>query len=152
LTELAEKKDSIFKRYENMTPLTVLLVFMVFIVLMQLIGSVNDGGIRYPTFIAPVNIFNIFMQVAVLAALALICFCSFETYRTSKALYWQVYDLYGRVGYIQGYFMPDGQFAKTIDRLDAGVRDIYDAMPNKDADHLMIKRLTRPRLPEFPQK
>jgi ribose/xylose/arabinose/galactoside ABC-type transport system permease subunit len=62
---LTEKKDSVFKRYENLTPLTVLLVFAVVIVLMQIILSMSDGNLRYPTFIAPVNLLNILMQVAV---------------------------------------------------------------------------------------
>ena len=62
---MTDKKISIFKRHENMTPLTVLLVFMAFVVLMQLIGSLRYGQIRYPTFISPVNLLNILMQVSV---------------------------------------------------------------------------------------
>ena len=43
----------------------VLLIFALIIVLMQVIISLVNGQFRYPTFIAPVNLLNILMQVAV---------------------------------------------------------------------------------------
>lgn len=56
---------SFFKRHENMTSLTVLLVFIVIIVAIQLFST---GA--YPSFITPVNILNVFMQVSVIGILA----------------------------------------------------------------------------------
>jgi ribose/xylose/arabinose/galactoside ABC-type transport system permease subunit len=54
--------ESLFKRHENLTVLTIFLSFVVIIVLLQLIAS--DFS-KYPTFISPVNILNILQQVAV---------------------------------------------------------------------------------------
>jgi ribose/xylose/arabinose/galactoside ABC-type transport system permease subunit len=59
------KKESFFKRFENLTSLSVLIGFVVVIVLMQLFTSMRDGGLKYPTFITPVNLLNILMQVAI---------------------------------------------------------------------------------------
>lgn len=58
-------KQSWFKRHENATPLTVLLCFAVAIVIMQLITSGARGDVEYPSFITPVNLLNILMQIAV---------------------------------------------------------------------------------------
>ena len=57
-----QAKDSLFKRYENLTVLSIFACFVVIIVLLQLIMT---GGSRFPTFISPVNIVNILQQVAV---------------------------------------------------------------------------------------
>ncbi len=55
-------KESLFKRHENLTVLSIFVSFVAIIVLIQLISS---GGTEYPTFISPVNILNILQQVAV---------------------------------------------------------------------------------------
>ena len=55
-------KESLFKRYENLTVLSIFASFVVIIVLLQLITT---GGSRFPTFISPINIVNILQQVAV---------------------------------------------------------------------------------------
>jgi ribose transport system permease protein len=55
-------KESLFKRYENLTVLSIFASFVAIIVLVQLITT---GGSRFPTFISPVNILNILQQVAV---------------------------------------------------------------------------------------
>ncbi len=55
-------KESLFKRYENLTVLSIFVTFVAIIVLLQLIST---GGSKYPTFISPVNIANILQQVAV---------------------------------------------------------------------------------------
>lgn len=60
-----EKKASIFRRYENMTPFSILAGFAITIVLLQLITNAGQGTPKFPTFILPVNLFNIMMQVAV---------------------------------------------------------------------------------------
>ena len=54
--------DSLFKRYENLTVLSIFVGFVIIIVLWQLIMT---GGHRFPTFISPVNILNILQQVGV---------------------------------------------------------------------------------------
>ena len=54
--------ESLFKRYENLTVLSIFVSFVAIIVLLQLIAT---GGSRFPTFISPVNIVNILQQVAV---------------------------------------------------------------------------------------
>ncbi len=55
-------KESLFKRHENLTVLSIFAGFVVIIVLLQLIST---GGSKFPTFISPVNILNILQQVAV---------------------------------------------------------------------------------------
>jgi ribose/xylose/arabinose/galactoside ABC-type transport system permease subunit len=55
-------KESLFKRYENLTVLSIFASFVAIIVLVQLITT---GGSRFPTFISPINIVNILQQVAV---------------------------------------------------------------------------------------
>lgn len=54
--------ESLFKRHENLTVLSIFIGFVTIIVATQLISS---GGREYPTFISPVNILNILQQVAV---------------------------------------------------------------------------------------
>ena len=54
--------ESLFKRYENLTVLSIFVGFVVIIILWQLIMT---GGHRFPTFISPVNILNILQQVGV---------------------------------------------------------------------------------------
>lgn len=56
------RKESLFKRHENLTVLSIFVGFVVIVVALQLITT---GGSRFPTFISPVNIFNILQQVAV---------------------------------------------------------------------------------------
>jgi ribose/xylose/arabinose/galactoside ABC-type transport system permease subunit len=53
---------SVFKRYENLTVLSIFVAFVVIIVLLQLLMT---GGHRFPTFISPVNLLNILQQVGV---------------------------------------------------------------------------------------
>jgi ribose/xylose/arabinose/galactoside ABC-type transport system permease subunit len=53
---------SLFKRYENLTILSIFAGFVVVIVLLQLIMA---GGTKFPTFISPVNLLNILQQVGV---------------------------------------------------------------------------------------
>lgn len=60
-------KISLFKRYENMTPLSIFVGFIIVIVLTQL---VTQGTSRFPTFISPVNILNILQQVGVSGIIA----------------------------------------------------------------------------------
>lgn len=55
-------KESLFKRYENLTVLSIFASFVAIIVLLQLVST---GGTKFPTFISPVNILNILQQVAV---------------------------------------------------------------------------------------
>jgi ribose/xylose/arabinose/galactoside ABC-type transport system permease subunit len=55
-------KESLFKRYENLTVLSIFVSFVAIVVVIQLIST---GGSRFPTFISPVNIVNILQQVAV---------------------------------------------------------------------------------------
>ena len=62
LNTTLQVKESLFKRYENLTVLSIFATFVVIIVLVQLITT---GGSRFPTFISPVNIANILQQVAV---------------------------------------------------------------------------------------
>jgi ribose/xylose/arabinose/galactoside ABC-type transport system permease subunit len=55
-------RESLFKRYENLTVLSIFASFVAIIVVVQLIAT---GGSKFPTFISPVNIVNILQQVAV---------------------------------------------------------------------------------------
>jgi ribose/xylose/arabinose/galactoside ABC-type transport system permease subunit len=55
-------KTSLFKRHENLTPLSIFVGFIVIIVGLQL---VTQGFGKYPTFISPVNLLNILQQVGV---------------------------------------------------------------------------------------
>jgi ribose/xylose/arabinose/galactoside ABC-type transport system permease subunit len=55
-------KESLFKRHENLTVLSIFASFVAIIVVVQLITT---GGTRFPTFISPINIVNILQQVAV---------------------------------------------------------------------------------------
>jgi ribose/xylose/arabinose/galactoside ABC-type transport system permease subunit len=55
-------RESVFKRHENLTVLSIFVGFVVIIVLLQLIMT---GGHRFPTFISPVNLLNILQQVGV---------------------------------------------------------------------------------------
>ncbi len=55
-------KESLFKRYENLTVLSIFASFVALVVVIQLITT---GGTRFPTFISPINIVNILQQVAV---------------------------------------------------------------------------------------
>jgi ribose/xylose/arabinose/galactoside ABC-type transport system permease subunit len=55
-------RESLFKRHENLTVLSIFLGFAIIIVFLQLIMT---GGHRFPTFISPVNLLNILQQVGV---------------------------------------------------------------------------------------
>src|SRR5260370_30673301 len=55
-------RTSLFKRYENLTVLSIFAGFVLVIVLLQLIMG---GGAKFPTFITPVNLLNILQQVGV---------------------------------------------------------------------------------------
>jgi ribose/xylose/arabinose/galactoside ABC-type transport system permease subunit len=55
-------RESPFKRYENLTVLSIFIGFVIVIVILQLIMT---GGQRFPTFISPVNMLNILQQVGV---------------------------------------------------------------------------------------
>jgi ribose/xylose/arabinose/galactoside ABC-type transport system permease subunit len=54
--------ESIFKRHENLTVLSIFIGFVIVIVILQLIMW---GGQKFPTFITPVNLLNILQQVGV---------------------------------------------------------------------------------------
>lgn len=55
-------KTSLFKRHENLTPLSIFVGFIVIIIILQL---VTQGTSRFPTFISPVNLLNILQQIGV---------------------------------------------------------------------------------------
>jgi len=55
-------RPSLFKRYENLTVLSIFVGFVVIIVILQLFLT---GGTKFPTFISPVNLLNILQQVGV---------------------------------------------------------------------------------------
>src|ERR1700757_4605093 len=55
-------RTSLFKRYENLTVLSIFAGFVVVIVILQLFLT---GGAKFPTFISPVNLLNILQQVGV---------------------------------------------------------------------------------------
>jgi ribose/xylose/arabinose/galactoside ABC-type transport system permease subunit len=61
-------RESLFKRYENLTVLSIFAGFVVVIVVLQLIMT---GGHRFPTFISPVNMLNILQQVGVPGIIAI---------------------------------------------------------------------------------
>ena len=54
--------DSIFKRHENLTVLSIFVGFVIVTIILQLIMW---GGQKFPTFITPVNLLNILQQVGV---------------------------------------------------------------------------------------
>ena len=58
-------KESLFKRYENLTVFSIFASFVAIVVLVQLITT---GGSRFPTFISPINIANILQQEGKLLA------------------------------------------------------------------------------------
>ena len=66
MSQAVERKTvatpSLFKRHENLTPLSIFVGFVVIIVILQL---VTQGTHRFPTFISPVNLLNILQQVGV---------------------------------------------------------------------------------------
>src|SRR5580704_11726872 len=60
-------RTSLFKRYENLTVLSIFAGFVLVIVILQLIMG---GGTKFPTFISPVNLLNILQQVGVAGIVA----------------------------------------------------------------------------------
>jgi ribose/xylose/arabinose/galactoside ABC-type transport system permease subunit len=59
---MSREKTSLFKRHENLTPLSIFIAFIASIVILQLI---TQGASKYPTFVSPVNLLNILQQVGV---------------------------------------------------------------------------------------
>jgi len=57
-----QARESLFKRYQNLTVFSIFASFVAIVVLVQLVSS---GFARFPTFVSPVNIVNILQQVAV---------------------------------------------------------------------------------------
>ncbi|MDD3776200.1 MAG: ABC transporter permease [Actinomycetota bacterium] len=65
------KGFALFGRGENSTVLMITIFFFIAIVLIQVITSAVAGGVTYPSFISPVNLLNIFMQVAAVGIMAM---------------------------------------------------------------------------------
>lgn len=65
-----QKKRGLFKG-ENSTVLLMLICFIAAVVIIQLITSTMAGQTAYPTIIAPSNLLNIMMQVAVVGTCAM---------------------------------------------------------------------------------
>lgn len=57
-------------RGENSTVLLITVFFFISIVLIQLISSAVAGNVTYPSFLSPVNLLNIMMQVAAVGIMA----------------------------------------------------------------------------------
>jgi len=67
-----EKKGfALFGRGENSTVIMMLVFFFIAIILIQLIISAASGKVVYPSFISPVNLLNILMQVAAVGIMAM---------------------------------------------------------------------------------
>ncbi len=66
-----KKRVSIFGRGENSTVIMMLIFFAIAIILIQLITSAVAGKVVYPSFISPVNLLNILMQVAAVGIMAM---------------------------------------------------------------------------------
>ena len=65
------KKFALFGRGENSTVIMMLVFFFIAIVTAQLIIGAVSGEIEYPSFISPVNLMNILMQVAAVGMMAM---------------------------------------------------------------------------------
>jgi ribose/xylose/arabinose/galactoside ABC-type transport system permease subunit len=65
------KKFALFGRGENSTVIMMLVFFLIAIVVVQLIMGAVSGEFGYPTFISPVNLINILMQVAAVGMMAM---------------------------------------------------------------------------------
>jgi ribose/xylose/arabinose/galactoside ABC-type transport system permease subunit len=61
-SQVKPARESIFKRHENLTVLSIFVGFVILIIILQLIMW---GGQKFPTFITPVNLLNILQQVGV---------------------------------------------------------------------------------------
>jgi ribose/xylose/arabinose/galactoside ABC-type transport system permease subunit len=66
-----KKKFTLFGRGENSTVIMVMVGFFAIIVIVQLVISAAGGNVVYPTFISPVNLINIIMQVAAVGIMAM---------------------------------------------------------------------------------
>jgi len=65
MNDLTRKKGVFSRRGDMSTVVLISVAFAVLVVLIQLIsGLVNDGRMSYPSFISPLNLLNILMQVA----------------------------------------------------------------------------------------
>jgi ribose/xylose/arabinose/galactoside ABC-type transport system permease subunit len=58
------KKRLFSKRGDMFTVVLISIAFVVLVVLVQLISGIVNGKLEYPSFISPLNVLNIFMQVA----------------------------------------------------------------------------------------
>lgn len=65
------RKFVLFGKGENSTVLMILVFFFVAIVFVQLISGAAAGKVAYPSFISPVNLLNIIMQVAAVGIMAM---------------------------------------------------------------------------------
>lgn len=66
-----ERRRSLFGRGENSTVIMLLVGFFAAIVAVQLIMGAIGGKVGYPSFIAPVNLVNILMQVSAVGMMAM---------------------------------------------------------------------------------
>ncbi|MDD3520263.1 MAG: ABC transporter permease [Actinomycetota bacterium] len=66
-----KERRSLFGRGENSTVIMMLVFFFIAIILIQLITSAASGKVVYPSFISPVNLLNIIMQVAAVGIMAM---------------------------------------------------------------------------------
>jgi len=66
-----ERRRSIFGRGENSTVIMLLVGFFVAIVAIQMIMGAVGGKFGYPSFISPVNLVNILMQVSAVGMMAM---------------------------------------------------------------------------------
>ena len=66
-----KRKISLFGKGENSTVIMMLISFFIAIILIQLITSAVSGKVVYPSFISPVNLLNIIMQVAAVGIMAM---------------------------------------------------------------------------------
>jgi ribose/xylose/arabinose/galactoside ABC-type transport system permease subunit len=66
-----KKKFTLFGRGENSTVIMIMVGFFAIIVIVQLVMSATSGGVVYPSFVSPVNLINIIMQVAAVGIMAM---------------------------------------------------------------------------------
>lgn len=69
--EQERKRFTLFGKGENSTVIMMLVGFFVAIVLVQVVMSAVSGNVVYPSFISPVNLMNIIMQVAAVGMMAM---------------------------------------------------------------------------------
>ena len=71
LVDQKRKKFVLFGRSENSTVIMMLVFFLIAIVLVQLIIGAVSGEFEYPSFISPINLVNILMQVSAVGMMAM---------------------------------------------------------------------------------